>query len=315
MRFFDLHCDTLYKALNENNKIYNNNYDISLEKGEMFLSWFQCMAIWVPDDINSKYAFEHIVKANILLERQINEFNKISDKKAHKITDFKELNNINNSNKIGIIFTVEGGKGIVGDLTNIKKLKDMNVKIMTLTWNLENEIGTGCLSKEKYGITNFGRKVIKEMEKNKIIVDISHASQRLFYDVVNLSTKPIVATHSNSKTICDVPRNLTDEQFKIICDKKGIVGLNFVPEFINDKANSKRADLIKHCEHFLSLGGEDNLSIGSDFDGAVMQNELSSIEKIYPLYNDFLRLNYSDVLLEKIFFSNAYNFCENFDNC
>ena len=98
---------------------------------------------------------------------------------------------------------------------------------MTLTWNGSNEIGSGVMSGDKFGLTPFGKLAVKEMEKEGIVIDVSHASEALFYDVAENTERPFIATHSNSKVLCKHPRNLTDDQFRIICNRGGLVGLNY----------------------------------------------------------------------------------------
>ena len=164
------------------------------------------------------------------------------------------------------------------------------------------------------GISSFGRDVVKELENNNIAVDLSHASDRLFYDVINIAKKPVIATHSNSRKITNVKRNLTDEQFRIISQMGGIVGLNFYRGFLNN--NEEKAsidDIILHAEHFLNLGGEDVLAIGSDFDGADMPTDISGVESIPSIYQRFLK-EFGEKITKKIFFDNAFLCFTNFDN-
>ena len=119
------------------------------------------------------------------------------------------------------------------------------------------------------------------------------------------------ATHSNSKRICNHRRNLTDEQFRIIVNRGGIVGINFCNDFLSDRGSAKLEDIIRHAEHFLELGGSKAIAIGSDFDGCDMPAEISGIERIENLYEYFLKRNYPQSLVDDIFFNNAYNFMLN----
>lgn len=310
MQLFDLHCDTLYKSVTEQKDFDCKDFHISVNKADKIDRWIQCFAIWIPDDISLKNAEALFDNAYTALKTQCKKFN------LHLCKDFSELKDVSGQSLKKCFFTVENGKILLGKLDNIKKLKECNVKIITLTWNGDNEIGTGALTRKKTGLTPFGVKAVKELEKNKIIVDISHASERTFYDVAETASKPFIATHSNSKAVTNHPRNLTDEQFKIIKDTGGIVGVNFYRGFLNNNENKASiSDIIKHTEHFLSLGGENCLSIGSDFDGCDLPDDIKGIDSVWEIYNAFLRLNYKEELLKKIFYKNAYKFCENFDNC
>jgi membrane dipeptidase len=187
--------------------------------------------------------------------------------------------------------------------------------MLTLTWNGTNEIGDGSGVDNPKGLTEFGKNVISEMEKNNIIIDISHASDKLFYDVAELTTKPFVASHSNSRFITPHKRNLTDDQIKIIIERKGLFGLNFHNKFLSQ--NYKKScmfDILKHTEHFLSLGGENCISFGTDFDGCDLPNDINSSQSMNNIYEMFLKHNYKESLIKKIFYENALIFFENFDN-
>lgn len=308
MRYFDLHCDTIYESLIRNIDIDSKELQMSLSRTKKINSHIQCFAICVPEEIRGELAKKMFIDAYNRLIKQCDKFN-ISIIKNH--SDVKDV--IDNK-KRGAIFTVENCSVLANDITNIKLFKDFDVKFATLTWNGKNELGAGSAVSHSNGLTKFGNDVVKEFDSNNIFIDVSHTSDRLFYDIVNISTKPIVATHSNSRKITNVKRNLTDKQFEIIKNKKGIVGLNFYKGFLNDdedKANS--FDILRHAEHFLSLGGEDILSIGADFDGCHLPDDINGIENIDEIYELFLKHNYNEALVKKIFYKNAYKFTENFD--
>lgn len=298
MKFFDLHCDTLYRAYKESKSICENSgFHISYEKSAGFKKYIQCFAVWIPDEYRRVNAFN-------LFDRCVNKL-KIEHKKR-KFNIIKNLDDFNGE-KCAVL-TVEGGAVLGGDIQRVQYLAENNVKIMTLTWNGRCEIGDGCEVNGSKGITDFGKRVVKKMEAYGIIVDVSHASERLFYDVADMAEKPFIATHSNSYSVCPHKRNLTDNQFAEIKSHGGIVGITFCSEFLNSNKSANLDDVIKHAEHFWELGGEDILSIGSDFDGAEVPPELDSLEKIENLYEHFLKKNYKESLVQKLFFENAYNF-------
>lgn len=303
MRLFDLHCDTLYKAYTENKSIISNDFEISLEKGKFLDRWVQCMAVWIPDEVRGECAEKLVVNCCALLEKEL-EICKYADK-IENVSDI--------SKNINIILTVEGGAALNGKLENIRRFRSLGVRAMTLTWNGSCEIGDGVQVENAKGLTGFGKSVISEMEQWGIAVDVSHAGDKLFYDVAELVKRPFIATHSNSRVVEPHKRNLTDEQFGIIRDIGGIVGLNFHKYFLAQEKQSV-TDIVRHAEHFLSLGGENTVAVGSDFDGGELPDDLSGIADMYKIYNEFARLNYSDTLIDKMFFKNAYNFYQSFDN-
>jgi len=300
MQYFDLHCDTLYKAVCDNSSINNSGYEVSVNSGCNFDKWCQCMAVWIPDSLAQSKRLGIFKKAYNLLMRDSNEF-AISPfynkdlKKHHKF-----------------IFTLENSAIVDNDLKNISMLAEHGVKMATLTWNDSNCIGGGADTQET-GLTDFGKECIEEFENQQIIIDVSHASDRTFYDVMECATKPIAASHSNSRTVCNHRRNLTDTQFIEIVRRNGIVGINFHKDFLSiNRDSASLSDVIKHTEHFLSLGGENVICIGSDFDGADPIKELSNINKIQNLYESFLKIGYNEQLVQKIMYNNAYNFFSRF---
>lgn len=310
MQYFDLHCDSLYEAVTKGKSLSENDMHVSFQKGSGYAPWVQCMAVWIPDSMRGQAAFDFVERCagrlGVMLEGSPYEVIKIGCK--------KDLEKVRRLGLRSVILTVEGGAALGGKLENVKKLAGMGVKMMTLTWNGRNELGGGALVKENAGITPFGIEAVAENERYGIINDVSHASDALFYDVVQYSKRPFAASHSNARAVCKHPRNLTDGQFLMIKDAGGIVGLNFSRGFLREDENAGTDDILKHAEHFLSLGGEDTVCIGSDFDGTDMPDGMDDITGIEPLYESFLRRNYKENLLQKIFFGNACNFFENFDN-
>jgi membrane dipeptidase len=308
MQYFDLHCDTIYECLAKGCDMENQSFHITPKKAYGLSPYIQCFAICVPEEIRGESATQMFVKAYDKLKEQCEKY----DFKI--IKTYADVLNVEKTKGRGAIFTVENASVLAGKIENIELLKSFNVKFVTLTWNGRNELGAGAKVTHSNGITPFGIQVINELDKNNITVDVSHASDRLFSDVLLHSTKPIVATHSNSRTITNNKRNLTDSQFLSIVKKNGLVGLNFFREFLNDNPEkASKYDILRHAEHFLSLGGENTIAFGADFDGCRLPDDINGIDNIEEICNLFLRENYKEELVRKIFFKNAIKFCENFD--
>lgn len=278
MDFFDLHCDTAYKMYTQNQGFYQNNLAVSGEKGEVFENWCQTFAVWIPDGQEKPFSFYKSVLAHL-------------------------KNNL--SGKVCPVFAVEGGAVLENDADRLYLLKSDGIKFLTPTWNGENAIAGG--SKSDKGLTDFGKTVIEKMNKLNIRVDLSHLNDKSFYDVISLAEKPL-ATHSNCRSVYNVPRNLSDEQIKLIAENGGIIGLNFYPEFLGENVFES---LYKNIFHLCDMGFENNIAIGSDFDGAKMCDELSDITKIPDFYAFLKGKGLDDRLLYKIFYKNAWEFCLN----
>lgn len=285
MKIFDLHCDSLYRGYTENQPLEENLFHLDLKRGSMFDRWSQCFAVWIPDELRGEDAMA-------LFDGCYEKYSRELRPKA--------------SERFSPILTVEGGAVLGGDLKNLQKLKKCGVKMMTLTWNGENELGGGASTAR--GITPFGKEAVKAMEELSIAVDVSHASDALFYDVAALARKPMVASHSNARAVCPHPRNLTDGQFQTIRDQGGLVGLNFCVHFLREDSDAHFEDLLRHADHFWSLGGETTLCLGSDYDGTDVPPELDGIEKMEGFYELFLKHNYKESLVNSLFFDNASKF-------
>ena len=308
MRIVDLHCDTLYKNVTENIPLDDKRneviFDTSPENRKL-----QCYAIWLPDTYTGAQAEQTVFTAAKRLE---SECKRLGIKLIKRGEPFKkEFESHTNT----AIFTIENGKALNGKLDNIKAFADLGVRMMTLTWNARNLIGDGADVENGQGLTAFGREVIPEMERRGMIVDISHAGEKLFWDVAEAAKKPFVASHSNAFSVTGHRRNLRDDQIKEIIKRKGLFGLNFHNAFLNnDPEKASVNDVLRHAEHFLSLGGSGCLCFGSDFDGGTLPEGFQNSRVYDKIYTEFLRHNYEEELIRKIFYGNALNFFENFDN-
>ncbi len=288
MKFSDLHADTLYRIRTENLTVNSTKLSITPQKAGYLKKYDQLLAVWIPDNIRGADAIDFFKRCAEIYKN-----------------NYLPLNNADRN----FMLSVENGSVIGGDIAKISLLKDYGVKAITIVYNEDNELGSGCLSESEYGLTQIGRDAVKEFEENNIYIDLSHSSIRTFYDVAEISKKPIIATHSNSYTICPHKRNLTDEQFEIICNSGGVVGVNFYPPFLNKNSyDATITDVVRHIYHFLSLGGENNLCIGSDFDGCDALGTLDSIDKMSYLYETLLNNGINEQVVQKIFYNNAHNF-------
>lgn len=309
MRYFDLHCDTMTECYVNDKHICKNDLHIDCVRAAQFDTYVQCYAVWMPDSLRGQAAYQRFQHVAERFHSEI-ELNKQTMSQCRDSGDL-----VANEGRHCAILTVENSTALGGIPENVAEFSRIGVKLCSLTWNGENELGRGVRAPGKGGITPLGRQVVEELERYNITLDVSHASPELFYDIASLTKNPIVATHSNAKSVCGSARNLTDEQFKIICSSGGLVGLNLYKGFLNDnpdKANME--DVLRHAEHFLALGGEDVLAVGADWDGGAKEDFVASgLEDVPVLIELFLRHNYPETLIDKIFFKNAADFFKNKD--
>lgn len=183
------------------------------------------------------------------------------------VHDYSGLERALTTGKIGGILSVEGGHILEGSLGVLRVLYQLGVRCLTLTWNGRNELADGVGESEtKGGLTSFGREVVREMERLGMLVDVAHLAPAGFWDVIKMVKSPVIASHANSKALCNHPRNLSDEQVRALASTGGVIGVNFVPEFV-DPANPTLETVANHIEHLATVGGLDCVGIGSDFDG------------------------------------------------
>jgi membrane dipeptidase len=200
---------------------------------------------------------------------------------------------------------VEGGDILEGEIVNLQILYRLGVRAMTLTWNHRNEIADGVLENiSKGGLSVFGHEVIREMNQLGMLIDVSHISEEGFYDVIEASSKPIAATHSNAWSVRPHPRNLKDEQITLLADKGGVIGINFYPVFLSDR-KAGLYDIIRHIEHIAGLAGIDVIGFGSDFDGIEeTPEEVNGPQAFEKIINALLKLNYKEEDVLKIAYKN-----------
>lgn len=278
MNFFDLHCDTAYELYKNNLDFDNKVLCVTKNDSKYFNNWVQTFAIWISDNI----------------ERPFELYKNI-------ITDInKKLRSI--PKNLTPVFSVEGGALIENDIERLSILKKDRIKMLSLTWNGENPIAGG--SKTEKPLTEFGRTVIKELNNQTIATDLSHLNKQSFFPAIEISDYPIVS-HSNCYEIYPHPRNITFEQIKLIAEKNGIIGLTFYPEFLGDNVFQK---LYENIYLLCDNGLENNIGIGTDFDGGKMNKSLNRISKITELYIFLKNKGLNNFLLDKIFYENAYNF-------
>lgn len=304
MRYFDLHCDTMTECFLHDKHIEENDLHIDCQRAAVFDAYVQCYAVWMPDTLHGDEAFRRFCHVADRFTAEVHRSGQTMSQ-CHAPGDLGE-----NYGRHCAVLTVENASALGGRLENISEFSRRGVKICSLTWNGCNELGRGVRAPGEAGLTPFGHQVVEALERERIVVDLSHASPEMFYDVASIAKRPIAATHSNAKKICGSARNLTDEQFGYIRASGGIVGLNLYRGFLNDEPDkASMEDVLRHAEHFLSLGGEDTLAIGADWDGGAKEDfPVSGLEDIPELIELFLRHNYSETLVDKIFYKNAADF-------
>lgn len=193
--------------------------------------------------------------------------------------------NIETSSETKVILSIENGFAISGDLDNVEYFYNKGVRIASITWNDDNELGCGAKTKNDNGLTELGKKYVNKLNDYGILVDVSHLSEKSFWEVVSITNKPIIATHSNVYNLCKNPRNLKDEQIKAIAKSGGIIGICFYSDFLNNQKRANIKDIVKHIKYIKDLVGIDYIGFGSDFDGMNVEKTAEGVENISFINN------------------------------
>lgn len=303
MKIFDLHCDTLTKLTEvEGSELKRNNFSIDLNKMKKSNYIAQFFALFVDRDEHPDTQSWALELTNTF-EREIR-INRDTIKQAFSYSDVIE------NQKKGIIsgfLSIEEGAALSGSLESLKDFYDIGVRLITLTWNYPNEIGYPNYMWEysDRGLTSFGTELIDAMNDMGVIIDVSHLSDRGFYDVANRSKSPFIASHSNARTITKHPRNLTDDMIRIIANKGGVAGLNFFSGFLGASTVASVEDMVRHVRHIHNVGGIEVLALGSDFDGISTPVEFEDCSRMDVLYGSLLKSGFNENEVDKIFYLNA----------
>ncbi len=317
MKLFDLHCDTAGECYNRKQMLFDGDMHINLRKGNKLDKWCQLFAVWIPDDLRGKDAEEYFENVFLNFKDEILQ----NDSKIKLCKEFEDLLEAEKVRKYTAILTCEGASPFAEN-NRIYLAKEYGVKLITLTWNGENEIGFGCQSGCDSGLKPAGKQLLKDMKKLNMVADVSHLNRAGFFDVIS-SGAAVIASHSNSKTVLEKTRkdsedklfacrrNLDDEQIKLLIECKGLIGINFCRSFLGDEGDDGFEAVYRHMSHILDLGGESVLSIGSDFDGCEINPELAGVDKMPALESYLMQKGFDNSIIENIFYKNARNFFKN----
>lgn len=204
-----------------------------------------------------------------------------------------------------IMFGIENGLALNGDLRNVKHFAQRGVVYITLCHNGDNDICDSARGCNTYnGVSQFGEKVIKEMNRCGIMVDLSHGGEKSFYDALDISSMPIVCSHSNSKALCDVPRNLTDDQMRALAAKDGVAHITLFHGFLKKEGEATILDAVAHLEHAIKIMGIDHVGVGTDFDGDGTVRGMADASEMINFTLQLLRRKYSERDIAKIWGGN-----------
>lgn len=303
MDFFDLHCDTVSR-LTEGGGIADADAHINLEKARTLGRWAQVFAVFVQDNApgaDTAYASYRLQTACFRAQLAANREQIVQCRTAQETKDAFE------EGRRAAILSVENGAALGGSLERLAEFQRDGVRFLTLTWMGENELG--CGGEAGGPLTEFGRAVVRALPQYGIVPDVSHLSDEGVADVFECYDGPVVATHSNVRRVTGHHRNLTEKQIREIVRRGGLIGINLCSAFLSsDRMRACSDDVYRHLDAFLSLGAQDTVCFGTDFDGAHVPEDIRDIGGIPRLYGYLLARGLPETVLNKVFFENAWSF-------
>lgn len=316
MFLLDSHCDTPSQILRGRDMTVDNagtHVDFpKLFRGGVDAAFF---ALYVPAELDEVKAYRHALDLHgaVLKVLAAN-----PDKTALTLT--REQAYENKANGLFSVFLgLENGSPIGRSLEKLEYFYNSGVRYMTLCHSADNEICDSCASSVKrwHGLSPFGREVVTRMNELGMLIDVSHISDEAFYDVLECSSKPVVATHSCCRALADHPRNMTDDMIRALASRGGVIQINFYPVFLDASFNEEEMNtavrpsykrIADHIDHVVSLVGVDHVGIGSDFDGIdVAPQGLEDISMMSVLFDELRTRGYTERELEKIASENFFN--------
>lgn len=298
MVIVDAHCDTVTKIMEVEGNLKTNTCHIDLDRMAKYGGFVQFYAAFVEPAYGQAYAMKRAVQ---IIDRLFNEIETYKDY-VMLCCNYNEIKATLKQKKVAAFLSIEGGDALQGELSALRMFYKLGVRSICLTWNHRNEIADGVgEGTTAGGLTIFGRDVIREMNALGMIIDVSHLSEKGFWDVIELSQSPIIASHSNARKLCGHRRNLWDEQMVALKENGGVMGMNFYPPFLTERPKAALVDIVRHIEYSTALLGCDHVGIGADFDGIEHTPEdVQGVQDLDSILNELAKLNYSEEDISKI---------------
>lgn len=297
MIYVDAHCDTLTKLSDSGGDILDNSFHADLERMLEYKGFVQFFASFIPPAAGQAYSLRYGLKLIDVFYRQLEKY----PDRMSLCLSYNDIQKSLESGRVAAVLSIEDGVLLQGETAVLRMLYRLGIRSICLTWNHSNEIADGVFESDSGGgLTIFGKQTVQEMNRLGMIIDVSHLSEKGFWDVMECSNQPVIASHSNVKSLCSHPRNLTDKQIKAIARKGGVIGINFCPDFLSS-SNPGIDTITAHIGHIVSIAGEDTVGFGSDFDGiGSLPEGLTGVQDMRKVSEKLLKMNYNEETVRKI---------------
>ena len=305
---FDLHCDTATELSLQQKAWASNDLHIDLDRAGRLLTHHQFYAFCCIYDRQGKPLPEGQAAARFYTA--VSDFYGQLEQNADRTKHCRNVEDLilaAREKRQGVFLSLEGPEVIGCDPDQLEELRELGFLMTTLTWNYPNALA-GPHGTDQ-GLTEQGKAFVRRAQELGIVIDVSHLSEKAFWDLIDITTAPIVASHSNSRVLCPHTRNLSDEQFKVICNLGGLVGLNLYAPFLNEKGSADFSDFKRHMDHFLDLGGEHHLAVGGDLDGCdCLPTGFTGVQSWNDLGRWLMQQGVEEEMVNNVFNNNAVHF-------
>lgn len=261
----DGHCDTLEYIADGKRRLGDKGKGGHLDLPRMVQAGVgsQIFAVYVSDSYLPGAGIRRALSMVDAMHREVSEN---ADRFGLALCG-DDVRRLNGQGKVAGFLSLEGAEALDGSIAALRCFYRLGVRLMGLTWSRRNEVADGCYEERTgSGLTRFGEEVVREMDRLGMVVDVSHLSEASFWDLMKVSGRPVIASHSNCRALCDHRRNLTDDQARAIASKSGVICITFVGAFLGEDRRTLNG-VLDHIDHFADLIGPDHVGVGSDFDG------------------------------------------------
>ena len=307
MRCFDGHCDTLARCMTTGEGLRQNGGHVDLARCAALGQHAQIFAVFADSSETSAPLYTVAQRQHALLERECARNADL----VRRCRTARDVRAAWAAGKTAALLGIEGAELLPDRPDALDYVYDAGVRLITLTWNYRSRYGCSSAVDQNEGLTELGKQLVRDCGEKGIIVDVSHLSDRGFWDVCEATDRPFVATHSDSRVLCRNSRNLTDEQFAEIANRRGLVGVNLYTPFLVRQSDSVIDDAIDHIERFIGMYGEKVVALGCDFDGCdTLPIGIDGLADMYRLADRMLTLGYKQETVDGLFYDNAFNFMQ-----
>lgn len=310
-KVFDAHCDTIFRCWDTGEPLFQNQgaWDV-VRVRQSFCGCAQVFALWCARGHTKGLALESVYQQMLcLFQRQMEAYRPY----ITLCKGGREVEQAIAEGRIAALLSVEGAELLDCDPNRLQQAAADGVRIITLTWNHANALSGSSREQSHRGLSGQGLAFLQRMGELGILADVSHLSEAGFWDVMAHSRLPVLATHSNVKSVWNHARNLTDRQITAIIEHQGIVGLNFYREFVGLEQNQE--SVRRHLDRILALGGAKHVALGGDWDGCDLISDTPDITGLTRFYEYLLKSRYDEQVIRDFFFCNLMRVVSNIELC